>query len=176
MTFIIVIIALALIFDFINGFHDAANSIATIVSTKVLTPFQAVVWAAFFNFAAFFISKYVFKEFGIGNTVANLREAAGGENMEWSSIYPGFAGTARGEGFEAIAVLFERVAVAEKQHEKRYRDLLENIEKDRVFKKDAPVTWRCRNCGYIHIGTEAPQSCPACAHPQCYFELLGENW
>ncbi|HEX7713789.1 MAG TPA: rubrerythrin family protein [Bacillota bacterium] len=112
----------------------------------------------------------------IGNTVANLREAAGGENMEWSSIYPGFAGTARGEGFEAIAVLFERVAVAEKQHEKRYRDLLENIEKDRVFKKDAPVTWRCRNCGYIHIGTEAPQSCPACAHPQGYFELLGENW
>lgn len=112
----------------------------------------------------------------IGNTAANLRESAGGENMEWSSIYPAFAKTAREEGFEEIAVLFERVAVAEKQHEKRYRALLENIEKGRVFKREEPVAWRCRNCGYIHFGAEAPQSCPACAHPQGYFELLGENW
>jgi rubrerythrin len=112
----------------------------------------------------------------IGDTAQNLAEAAGGEHYEWTEMYPGFAKTAREEGFEAIAKLYEAVSVAEKQHEKRYRDLLANVREGRVFKRDEPVTWRCRNCGYLHHGDEAPGSCPACAHPQAHFELLGENW
>ena len=91
-------------------------------------------------------------------------------------MYPGFAKTARDEGFNDIAVVFESIAVAEKQHEKRYNDLAANIEADRVFKRDTEVVWRCRNCGYIHMGKEAPEECPACAHPQAHFELLGENY
>ncbi|MFP7753112.1 rubrerythrin [Thermodesulfobacteriota bacterium B35] len=112
----------------------------------------------------------------IGTTAENLREAAAGENYEQTTMYPEFARTAREEGFEEIAAVFLAIAVAEKQHEKRYRDLLANIEADRVFKRDKPVTWRCRNCGYIHTGEEAVEVCPACAHPQAHFELLGENW
>ncbi len=112
----------------------------------------------------------------IGETLDNLKAAAAGENYEWTTMYPEFAGTAREEGFEEIALAMESIAVAEKQHEKRYLDLGKNIEEGKVFKKDSPVVWRCRNCGYLHEGTEAPQECPACAHPQAYFELLGENW
>ncbi|MBU4175140.1 MAG: rubrerythrin family protein [Actinobacteria bacterium] len=112
----------------------------------------------------------------IGSTAENLKAAAGGENYEWTEMYPSFAETAREEGFDEIAGVFESIAVAEKQHEKRYLGLLANIEDGTVFKKEKPVTWRCRNCGYIHEGTEAPEKCPACAHPQAYFELLGENW
>lgn len=112
----------------------------------------------------------------IGTTLDNLIAAANGENYEHSEMYPGFAKTAREEGFEVIAKVFEDVSVAEKQHEKRYRDLAANIEAGRVFKRDADVVWRCRNCGYLHKGTEAPESCPACAHPQAYMELLGENY
>ncbi len=112
----------------------------------------------------------------IGSTLENLKAAADGENYEHSDMYPGFAKTAREEGFEAIARLFEAVSVAEKQHEKRYRDLAENIEKDRVFKRGETVVWRCRNCGYLSEGPEAPQMCPACAHPKAYYELLGENY
>ena len=112
----------------------------------------------------------------IGSTVANLKASAAGENHEHTEMYPGFAAIAREEGFEAIAVVFEAIAVAEKQHEKRYNDLMANIEADRVFKRDTEVVWRCRNCGYIHTGKEAPEKCPACAHPQAYFELLGENY
>ncbi|HFQ91227.1 MAG TPA: rubrerythrin family protein [Desulfobulbus sp.] len=112
----------------------------------------------------------------IGTTAENLREAAAGENYEQTTMYPEFAKTAREEGFDEIAGVFLAIAVAEKQHEKRYRDLLANIEADRVFKRDKPVTWRCRNCGYIHTGTEAVEVCPACAHPRAHFELLGENW
>jgi rubrerythrin len=112
----------------------------------------------------------------IGTTVENLMAAAGGENHEWTEMYPGFAKTAREEGFEEIAEVFESIAVAEKQHEKRYNDLRANIEAGRVFKRESPVVWRCRNCGYLHKGTEAPDKCPACAHPQAHFELLGENW
>jgi len=91
-------------------------------------------------------------------------------------MYPGFAKIAREEGFEAIAKTFEAVSVAEKQHEKRYLGLLSNVESGKVFKKDKPVVWRCINCGYLHEGKEAPASCPACAHPQAYYELLAENW
>ena len=111
-----------------------------------------------------------------GSTADNLRAAAGGENHEWESMYPEFAATARSEGFTVIADTFDAIAVAEKQHEKRYLGLLANVEAGSVFKKDSPAVWRCRNCGYIHEGTEAVKVCPACAHPQAHFELLAENW
>jgi rubrerythrin len=112
----------------------------------------------------------------IGSTAENLQEAAGGEHYEWTDMYPSFAKIAREEGFEAIAKAMEAIAVAEKQHEKRYLDLMKNIEQGRVFKREEEVVWRCQNCGYLHKGTEALEVCPACAHPRDYFELLGENW
>ena len=112
----------------------------------------------------------------IGSTAENLEAAAAGEHYEWESMYPEFANIAREEGFEEIARVFEAVVVAEKQHEKRYLGLLANVEAGSVFKKKEKVVWRCRNCGYLHEGTEAPDSCPACTHPQAHFELLVENW
>jgi rubrerythrin len=112
----------------------------------------------------------------IGSTLDNLKAAAAGENYEHTTMYPGFAKIADEEGFSEIACVFRNVSVAEKQHEKRYLALAKNIEKDIVFKRDKPVKWRCRNCGYIHEGTEVPEKCPACAHPMAHFELLGENW
>lgn len=112
----------------------------------------------------------------IGATLDNLKDAAAGEHFEWSELYPGFAKVAREEGFEAAATIWEMVSIAEKQHEKRYVELAGNIEADRVFKREQSVVWRCRNCGYLHEGMAAPEICPACAHPQAYFELLGENW
>ena len=112
----------------------------------------------------------------IGTTLENLKASAAGENYEHTEMYPGFAKTAREEGFNDIAAVFEAVAVAEKQHEKRYVDLAANIESGRVFKRDEKTVWRCRNCGYLHEGSEAPESCPACAHAQAHFELLGENY
>ncbi len=112
----------------------------------------------------------------ICSTVENLGEAASGERYEHSTMYPEFAKIAREEGFENIASIFEAIAVAEKQHEKRYLKLKSNIEKGLVFKRPEKVVWRCRNCGYLHEGNEAPQSCPACAHPRAHFELLGENY
>jgi rubrerythrin len=112
----------------------------------------------------------------IGSTQDNLKASAAGEHYEHTEMYPDFAKTAREEGFEAIATVFESIAVAEKQHEKRYLDLSANIEAGRVFKRDTEVVWRCRNCGYLHTGNEAPEVCPACAHPRAHFELLGENY
>ena len=112
----------------------------------------------------------------IGSTQENLKAGAAGEHYEHTEMYPGFAKTARDEVFEAIANVFEAIAVTEKQHEKRYLDLAANIEAGRVFKRDTEVVWRCRNCGYLHTGTEAPETCPACAHPKAHFELLGENY
>lgn len=112
----------------------------------------------------------------IGTTLENLQEAAAGEKFEYTDLYPGFAKIARDEGFEAIAAVWDFVSVAEKQHEKRYLDLAANIMGDKVFKRDEPVVWRCRNCGYLHEGTEAVEICPACIHPRAHFELLGENW
>ena len=112
----------------------------------------------------------------IGNTLENLKAAAAGENHEYTTMYPEFARIAREEGFTEIAAVMEAIAVAEKQHEKRYLDLARNIEQGRVFKRDEEVAWRCRNCGYIHVGEEAPERCPACDHPKGYFELLGENY
>jgi len=112
----------------------------------------------------------------IGTTLENLKDSAAGEHYEQTVMYPEFAKTAREEGFDTLAEVFEAIAVAEKQHEKRYMDLAANIEAGNVFKKDEKVTWRCRNCGYLHQGSEAPEVCPACDHPQAHFELLGENW
>lgn len=112
----------------------------------------------------------------IGNTLENLKLAAAGEHYEHTEMYPGFAKTACDEGYDEVAFAFESIAVAEKQHEKRYLALADNIKNGRVFKKDRPVVWRCRNCGYLHVGIEAPAVCPACLHVQAHFELLGENW
>ncbi|MCD6295385.1 MAG: rubrerythrin family protein [Deltaproteobacteria bacterium] len=112
----------------------------------------------------------------IGSTLENLKASAAGEHHEHTEMYPDFAETAREEGFADIADVFVAIAVAEKQHEKRYNDLAANIESGRVFKRDTEEVWRCRNCGYIHTDKEAPGSCPACAHPQAHFELLGENY
>jgi rubrerythrin len=112
----------------------------------------------------------------IGETKDNLKASAAGENHEHTSMYPGFARVADEEGFTEIANAFRSIAVAEKQHEKRYLALMTNIENGTVFKREKPVKWRCGNCGYIHEGTEPPDECPACAHAKAYFELLCENW
>ena len=112
----------------------------------------------------------------IGSTLDNLKASAAGEHYEHTEMYPGFAKVAREEGFEDVAKAFEAISVAEKQHEKRYNDLAANIEAGKVFKRDQSATWRCRNCGYLHEGNEAPDVCPACVHPQAHFELLGENY
>jgi rubrerythrin len=111
----------------------------------------------------------------IGTTAENLKASASGENHEQTTMYPEFALIARKEGFEEIAKVFEAIAVAEKGHEMRYLALLKNIESGNVFKKDMVVKWRCRNCGYIYEGTEAPQECPVCAHPQGYYEVCGHG-
>ena len=112
----------------------------------------------------------------IGDTIDNLKASAAGENYEHTIMYPEFAKIAEEEGFSEVAAVMRAIAVAEKQHEKRYLALAKNIEEGKVFKKDEPVVWRCKNCGYIHVGTEAPEKCPACAHPKAYFELLAEHW
>jgi len=112
----------------------------------------------------------------IGTTVENLKASAAGEHHEQAEMYPGFAKVARQEGFDDIAKVFESIAVAERFHEKRYNALAANIEAGRVFKRAKAVVWRCRNCGYLHEGTQAPTTCPACAHPQAHFELVSENW
>lgn len=112
----------------------------------------------------------------VGTTLENLKAAAAGEGHEWGTLYPSFAATARQEGFEVVAKLFEMIGISEKQHGKRYSDLAANVEAGRVFKREQALNWRCRNCGYVHEATEAPKVCPACAHPQAHFELLGENW
>ncbi len=112
----------------------------------------------------------------IGTTLDNLKAAAAGEHHEHTSMYPGFANIADEEGFKDVAAAFRAISISEKQHEKRFLDLAANITAGRVFKRDTKVTWRCRNCGYLHVGLSAPELCPACVHPQAHFELLGENW
>ena len=113
---------------------------------------------------------------GIGSTAENLKDAASGEHYEWTDMYATFAKEAREEGFERIAFLFEEVAKIEKEHEERYLKLLKNVQGEEVFKKDEKEMWICRNCGYIHIGEDAPKACPVCAHPQAYFELRAMNY
>ena len=112
----------------------------------------------------------------IGTTEENLLAAAEGEKMEWSTMYPDFEKVAIKEGFNEIADSFKEIAEVEEKHEKRYRKLLENVKNNKVFKKDNVVRWKCRNCGYVHEGTEAPKICPACKHPQSFYELLVENY
>lgn len=112
----------------------------------------------------------------IGTTPENLEAAAAGENMEWTKLYPEAAQVAREEGFEDIAINFQEIAEVEEKHEARYRKLLKNIKEGTVFKKDTVVKWKCRNCGYIHEGKEAPKECPACKHPQSHYELFCENY
>jgi len=107
----------------------------------------------------------------IGNTEENLLEAAEGEKMEWGTLYPNFSKVAKKEGFPEIARSFESIAKVESHHEKRYRELLENVKKKKVFKRDKVVKWKCRNCGYVHEGKEAPKKCPACQHPQSFYEI-----
>lgn len=112
----------------------------------------------------------------IGKTAENLLEAAEGEKAEWGTIYPEFEKIARKEGFEEVAKAFKEIAEVEEKHEKRYRKLLENVKNKMVFKKEKVVKWKCRNCGYVHEGKDAPDTCPACKHPQAYYELLEENY
>jgi len=113
---------------------------------------------------------------GVGNTSANLKTAAEGENYEHTQMYPGFEQAAREEGFSEIADFFKEVAEVEEEHEKRYLALLKNLKEGEVFKKDKVVRWKCRNCGYVHEGTEAPEECPACGFSQSYYELMAENY
>ena len=122
-------------------------------------------------------AKMWFKLFhGIGSTEENLRDAAQGENDEWTDMYPAMAREAREEGFDEIADLFEGVAAIERAHEERYRRLLEKVEGKLVFSREGDAVWQCRNCGHIHVGKEAPEVCPVCNHPQAYFQLKAENF
>ena len=122
-------------------------------------------------------AKLWFKELeGIGDTASNLKDAADGENFEWTDMYEGFAKTAEEEGFTELAKRFRGVAAIEKRHEERYRALLKNVETAEVFKKSTVKVWECRNCGHVVVGTEAPEKCPVCDHPQAYFEISEENF
>lgn len=112
----------------------------------------------------------------IGDTATNLEAAAAGEHLEWTKLYKEAAEVARQEGFQEVANTFQEISEVEEQHEIRYRKLLKNVKENRVFKKDEVVRWKCRNCGYVHEGTESPKRCPACDHPQSYFELMAENY
>lgn len=112
----------------------------------------------------------------VADTMTNLLDAANGENYEWTDMYASFAQTAREEGFDQIAFLFEKVGEIEREHEARYRQLLENIEQGKVFAREEEKVWICTNCGHTHTGTEAPEMCPVCAHPQAYFEIKAENF
>lgn len=112
----------------------------------------------------------------ISDTLANLKAAAAGEHEEWTEAYPEFARIADEEGFHDIAEMYRKIAVAEKHHEERYNAFIKDLEASGMFAKDREVVWRCLNCGYIHVGKEAPEKCPACEHPQAYFEVLNTNW
>jgi rubrerythrin len=112
----------------------------------------------------------------VPDTATNLKDAAAGENYEWTDMYAGFAKTAKEEGFDQIAILFEKVGAIEKEHEERYNKLLANVEGGLVFSKDGDTIWKCSNCGHIHIGKTAPELCPVCTHPKAYFEVKAENY
>lgn len=113
---------------------------------------------------------------GIGDTLTNLKDAAAGENYEWTEMYADFARVAKEEGFDHIAFLFEEVGKIEKEHEERYNALAANVDNGTVFKKDSEQVWICANCGHIHVGAEAPEMCPVCAHPKAYFKILAKNY
>ncbi len=128
------------------------------------------------NFPAGFHSALTSTSGESSATLANLKAAAEGELEEWSTLYPEFAEVAKKEGFPTIAATFERICISERFHERRYRKLYSNLMEGKVFKRDGKVTWKCRNCGYLHEGTTAPEICPACQHPKSYFEVLNEPW
>lgn len=122
-------------------------------------------------------AKQIFKYLGgLGNTMENLKDAADGENYEWTTMYKEFEEVARKEGFNEVADWFREVGEVEEQHEKRYLKLLNNVRDKKVFKREEQVEWRCLNCGYVHTGTEAPEKCPACFHPQAWYEVHAENY
>lgn len=122
-------------------------------------------------------AKLLFKLLGgLSNTASNLKDATMGENYEWTSMYKEFSETAKEEGFDKLAELFLKIGEVEKEHEKRFKILLENLEQGKVFEKDAPTEWVCRNCGHIHKGEKAPDICPVCAHPQAFFEVQAKNY
>ena len=122
-------------------------------------------------------AKQIFKYLdGLGDTASNLKDAADGENYEWNKMYKEFEEVARKEGFDEIADFFREVGEVEEEHEKRYRKLLQNLKDGVVFERDQEVQWKCRNCGYVHTGKAAPEECPACFHPQSWYELLCENY
>ncbi len=160
------------------GESQARNKYTYFASKAKKEGYQQI--AAIFQESADNEKEHAEKEFkflnGIGDTKANLKAAAEGENYEWTSMYPEFAKIAKEEGFTEIAQIFEEISKVEKEHEKRYRKLLSNIESGKIFKQDSSVKWKCRNCGYIYEGTEAPKVCPACIHPQSYYELACENY
>lgn len=118
---------------------------------------------------------YKLLHYGVADTAANLEAAAGGENYEWTDMYENFAKDAKAEGFDRIAYLFQAVGKIEKEHEARYRALLDNLKEGKIFKKDESVTWHCANCGHIHEGASAPKVCPVCDHPEAYFQLLADR-
>jgi len=113
---------------------------------------------------------------GIPSTSENLKDAAAGENYEWTDMYAGFAKTAKEEGFDKIAFLFQSVGEIEKHHEQRFLKLLQNLKEDKIFARDDKQSWKCGNCGYIHSGQKAPEVCPVCDHPRAYFEIMAENY
>jgi len=122
-------------------------------------------------------AKLIFKFLkGIGNTEENLKACISGENHEWTSMYKEFEAAAKEEGFTEIATFFKNVATVEKEHEERYAKLLENLQGDKIFVRDEKTAWKCRNCGHIHYGSEAPETCPTCKHPQAYFEIAADNY
>ncbi|MEG6614994.1 rubrerythrin family protein [Peptococcaceae bacterium 1198_IL3148] len=160
------------------GESQARNKYTYYASVAKKEGYQQI--AAIFEETANQEKEHAKKEFkflsGIGNTKENLQDAVNGENYEWTEMYKEFAEVARQEGFEEIAIFFDNVAKVEKEHEERFVALLKNLEEGKVFKKDEEVVWRCRNCGHIHTGNEAPEMCPTCAHPQAYFEVAARNY
>ena len=160
------------------GESQARNKYTYFASVAKKAGFEQI--AAIFQETADNEKEHAEREFkfleGIGDTIANLKAAAGGEHYEWTEMYPEFEKVAREEGFAEIADVFKEIGEVEEEHEKRYLALLKNVQEGVVFKRDTVVKWKCRNCGYVHTGKEAPEECPACAHPQSYYELLCENY
>lgn len=161
-----------------SGESEARNKYSYFASVAKKEGYEQI--AAFFTETAENEKEHAklwFKHLGaLGTTEQNLKEAANGEHYEWTTMYKDFARVAREEGFEAIAKQFEGVGAIEKHHEERYNHLLKNLTDKKVFQKDAPQTWICRNCGHLHTGKEAPGGCVVCAHPQSFFEVVATNF
>ena len=163
--------------DFINIGHETIGYTVGCAAGYYWKPVIHSNGASLLSSLFMFVGKLHFKALsGIGDTLANLKAAAGGEHEEWTQMYPRMAKEARAEGFDAIARLFENIAKIEKEHQERYQVLLNNLEEGKVFKKEAKVKWRCRECGFVYEGTTALAKCPVCDHPQSFFELVPVNY